>query len=557
MGATLQLDDNLLLDDEQEWARWYESLTEQERSDLARSVQNAPRVAPNPGPQTMAFNSEADIVGYGGSAGGGKSALIALLSILSHTRSVIYRFDAKQLRGLIDDLASFWGTTTGLNRQAGVFRFGDRAGHMVEWGGIGGPGDASAWQGRAHDLLCVDEATQIPEAVYQYLKTWLRTTIPGQRCRILLTFNPPGGPDDVGGGSGRWVIDYFAPWIDERHLNPAQPGELRWFGPDPDTMEVVERPNGDPYELTMTGGDGETITYLHKPESRTFIPARVWDNPFLRNTNYERNLVSLTDKVLRQQMLLGDFRSGIMDAEWQVIPTAWIDEAMGRWTPAGASEPMTALGCDVARGGRDSTILAPRHGWWWDQVKTKPGTDCRFGPDVASFCVENMRDRAEICIDVVGVGSSPHDHLVTIGARVVGIQGSQQKNLPRIDMAMECLNRRSWLYWLLRQVLDPANKLMPALPPDNRLRAELIAHRYSRGRGVIQVEAKEDMKKRLGYSPDRADAVAYSVYHALDTPGGERLNARPHAEVDKAKLYGPGYGSGGGRGARSTSWMGR
>ena len=549
---------DLLLDDEVSWIEWFENLTDKEKQDLALSLENAPRIAPSTGPQTMAFNSPADVVGYGGSAGGGKTALIAILSILRHTRSVIFRFDAKQLRGLVDDLAAFVGTLTGLNRQAGVFRFSDRAEHMVEWGGIGGPGDASAWQGRAHDLLCIDEATQIPQNTYEYLKTWLRTTIQGQRCRILLTFNPPGGPDDIGGGSGRWVIDYFAPWIDERHPNQADPGELRYFGPDPETMEIVECVDGSPYELEMTDADGKQLTYMYTPESRTFIPAKVHDNPYLRNTQYERNLLSLKDPVLRRQMLLGDFRSGIMDAEYQVIPTAWIDEAMGRWTPEGRREPMTAMGVDVARGGRDSTVLARRHGWWWDTLESKDGIKCKDGPTVAAFCTETVRDGAEIDIDVVGVGSSPHDFLVKAGAHVCAVNGSRQKGLPKLDPIMEFANLRSCLYWMARMILDPANGLMPSMPKDNRLRAELIAHRYDRNGGKIAVERKEDMKKRLGFSPDSADAFVASCLNALDTPGGDRLNSAPQGKVDLEKLYGyDNEAQPTRRGTSNTSWMGR
>ena len=546
---------DLLLDDEQSWTEWFEGLSPEDKQDLARSIEHAPRIAPSPGPQTDAFNSPADIVGYGGSAGGGKSALIALLAILSHTRTVIFRQDAKQLRGLVDDLVDFAGTNQGLNRQAGVFRFGDREGHMVEWGGIGGPGDENAWRGRPHDLFCVDEATECGEQKIRFLMTWLRTTLVGQRCRALFTFNPPGGPDDIGGGSGRWIIDFFAPWLDERHPNPALPGELRYFATDPETGGEKEVDSPEPFDIVLQGKPFKVV-----PRSRTFIPARVHDNPFLSGTSYEQQLLSL-EEPFRSQMLLGDFRDGIMDAEYQVIPTRWIDDAMARWSPDGSREPMTAIGVDVARGGRDNTVLARRHGWWWNKLKRKPGIECRHGPEVAAFCTENARDGAEICIDVIGVGSSPHDFLLEAGANVQAVTGSKQKGLPKLDPVMEFLNLRSCLYWMVRMILDPANELLPALPKDNRLRAELIAHRYTRRTGKIQVETKEDMKKRLGFSPDDADAFVYSCLNALNTPGGERLDGNPKVELDMDALYGHDYqvpqrelvGGGGG----NTSWMGR
>jgi hypothetical protein len=58
----------------------------------------------------------------------------------------------------------------------------------------------------------------------RFLLGWLRTVVKGQRCRAVLTFNPPTSAE------GRWIVAFFAPWLDPKHPNPAKPGELRWFG---------------------------------------------------------------------------------------------------------------------------------------------------------------------------------------------------------------------------------------------------------------------------------------------------------------------------------------
>jgi hypothetical protein len=67
------------------------------------------------------------------------------------------------------------------------------------------------------------------------------------------------------------------------------------------------------------------------PRSRTFIPARVTDNPHLYGTGYMAQLQALPEP-LRSQMLNGDFHAGMEDDPWQVIPTAWIerDEPLAR-----------------------------------------------------------------------------------------------------------------------------------------------------------------------------------------------------------------------------------
>jgi hypothetical protein len=68
-------------------------------------------------------------------------------------------------------------------------------------------------------------------------------------------------------------------------------------------------------------------------------------------------------------------------------------------------------------------------------------------------------------------------------------------------------NLRAELWSNFREFLDPEKEAI-SLPPDDELLSELASVKYKiDSRGAIQIEAKEDMKKRLGHSPDRADAA--------------------------------------------------
>ena len=57
---------------------------------------------PQPGPQTEAFHSPADVLFYGGQAGGGKTDLLLGLALTAHKRSILFRREYEQLKGIID-----------------------------------------------------------------------------------------------------------------------------------------------------------------------------------------------------------------------------------------------------------------------------------------------------------------------------------------------------------------------------------------------------------------------------------------------------------------------
>src|SRR5262249_55416948 len=114
---------------------------------------------------------------------------------------------------------------------------------------------------------------------------------------------------------------------------------------------------------------GERIT----PRSRTFIPAKLCDNPILAATGYEATLQAMPEP-LRSILLYGDFRAAMEDDPWQVIPTAWIEAAQKRWTPGPPSGTrLDAIGVDVARGGPAQTGIAKRHGPRFAPLVKLPG----------------------------------------------------------------------------------------------------------------------------------------------------------------------------------------
>ena len=171
--------------------------------------------------QIEALLSKADVLGYGGAAGGGKTDLLLGLAVTRHQRALICRREAVQVKGLEDRAREIIGAAGRYNGSAKVWRLNN--GRMTEFGSVREAHDWRKYQGRPYDLIAFDEAANFLETQVRALMGWNRTTMPDQRCRVVMAFNPPTSAD------GAWIIDYFGPWLDRRHPDPAKPGELRWY----------------------------------------------------------------------------------------------------------------------------------------------------------------------------------------------------------------------------------------------------------------------------------------------------------------------------------------
>jgi hypothetical protein len=454
---------------------------------------------PDPGnaPQVQAYTSPADLLLYGGAAGGGKSDLLLGLAVTAHERSVIFRRTYGDLRGMEQRLIEILGSRAGYNASAMVLRRGRQ---ILEFGALEAPDAESSWQGRPHDFIGFDEGAQLSEDRVRLAMGWRRSSTPGQRCRVVIASNPPVG------GQGHWLLVWFAPWLDPVFPDPAKPLELRWCCTRADgTIAWVDGPGTHVI-------DGVPLEAL----SCTFIPARLDDNRFLRDTGYRTQLMSLPEP-LRSKLLHGDFLTGRADAPSQVIPWSWIEAAQQRWTPDGAQGlKMTTLGVDVAQGGGDETVLAPLHGTWFGPLVRRKGVDTTNGPAVAGLVIEVMRDRCQINIDLTGGwGGSARDHLVAQGIRVEPVVFSQGSPERTKDGQLTFANKRSELWWKFREALDPVQGDGIMLPPDRRLAAQLAAPTWRLRGNAILIESKEDIRKRLGTSTDDADAVILA-WHKRD-----------------------------------------
>lgn len=486
-------------------------LDEASKQELAKEVDEATAEMlwiPNPGPQTNAYFSPADVLLYGGQGGGGKTDLGLGLAFTAHHRSLILRRQYTNLIGLTDRAIAINGTRKGYSGSPPP-RLTTADGRILQFGANAHLGDEQAWQGQPFDLKYFDEASQFLEMQVRFHLGWLRDADHGQRVRAVLGTNPPTSAD------GDWIIGMFRPWLDITHHNPAGPGEIRWFLTVPDDaiagavrdIEVHESDLGtDEYGRRPVQLDGSTLY----AKSRTFIPAALGDNPFLINTNYQAELDALPEPI-RSAVRDGNFMAARADQDWQVIPTQWVIEAQSRWHKDGWKVwSQTAMGYDPAGGGKDSAALAWRHGPWFAEVMTMAGPDTADGSVSAASILKYRRDSSAVIVDVGGgYGGAVTLRLKDNGVAFTGFNGAHGTGQKTVDRSLGFTNARAEAWWRMREALDPDREggSEIALPPDPALLADLTAPTYEVGQRGIVIEKKEKLRERLGRSPDKGDAI--------------------------------------------------
>lgn len=465
-------------------------------------------------PQVLAYHSPAEILGYGGAAGGGKTDLHLGLAGTAHHRSVIYRTVFRSLRAMIERSREIFNAgeashaRDSYNESLHIWRLSD--GRMIEFAAVQRLKDAKKEQGQDRDYYGIDEAAEWPEDVVRLIIGWNRSTRPGQRCRVVLTFNPP--LDD----GGSWIVRFFGPWLDPEHPNPAKDGELRYFAMV--DAEEVERPDGEPFTHK-----GDVIT----PKSRTFIHATLADNPLLEATGYGATIDAMPEPL--RSLLKGNFNAARVANPWQVIPSDWVRLAQERWKarrdPRIQTDPErppatpTAIGLDVARGGKDKTVKTELYGSWFAPQTKVPGALTPDGDTAAAVVVMSDGEPAippcPVGVDVIGVGSSGYDSLKAYdGLIAVAVNFSNGSDKTDRSRQIHFRNLRAEAYWKLREALDPKHGEDLALPDDAELRADLCAATYRITPGGIQIESKEDIVERIGRSPDCGDSAVIAHWTA-------------------------------------------
>ncbi len=224
--------------------------------------------------------------------------------------------------------------------------------------------------------------------------------------------------------------------------------------------------------------------------------------------------------------VLGDFPTSEDNA---VIPLDLVEDAIGRDVENTVFRAVV-WGVDVARYGDDRCALVKRKGnWITERPRTWRQKDLM---ETVGMVAREYFETAEgsrplaINVDVIGLGAGVVDRLRELGLPVFGINVGETSMNPERFM-----RQRDELWWAAR---DYFHRRDVRIPDDPALVSDLCVPTYKLlSSGKIQVESKDDMKKRGVKSPDIADAFC------LTFAGGEfAATHQTHAIEDVPRPYG-------------------
>jgi hypothetical protein len=206
--------------------------------------------------------------------------------------------------------------------------------------------------------------------------------------------------------------------------------------------------------------------------------------------------------------VLGEFATSDTDG---VIPLAWVEDAIDRWRAwddGGRREPVgrRIVGVDVARSGSDRTVIASRQGPVILDIEHHSMQDTMV--TTGQVAAKLTYPGSTAVVDVIGIGAGVVDRLREQRLSVNGFHASERSTAHDKSGELGFLNKRAEAWWQLRDLLDPARGSTVALPDNDELIGDLCAPRWKMtSAGKIQIESKDDIRKRLGRSTDVGDAV--------------------------------------------------
>lgn len=223
-----------------------------------------------------------------------------------------------------------------------------------------------------------------------------------------------------------------------------------------------------------------------------------------------------------------------------LVPQLWIDLAKDRWSKFDGNKTANLrLGVDIAGMGRDSSSFCFRYGNYIEKFRViNSGGEPRHMEMVGHTSVDvkanynmSLNKRPQVFVDTVGEGAGVYSRLLElkrdesnkamVNTPIHSVKNGESakrgdRTLKDITGQYEFKNMRAYLYWCVRDWLNPDNHAEAMLPPDQDYMGLTKLMWNLRSDGSIELEKKEELIKRLKRSPDVEDSIMVTFFPVSD-----------------------------------------
>ena len=261
-------------------------------------------------------------------------------------------------------------------------------------------------------------------------------------------------------------------------------------------------------DVSTPNGAGNSF-YRKRHGGRVKVFVFDWqDDPRKDRAWYEKQKQT-KDPIVVAQEIDRDYEGSVGDA-W--FPGQLVTAAQARGPADVIATGGIRVGVDVARFGDDKTVVTIRRGRVVLRQEQRGKLDVVQAASWAREMTRAYKDMApleQIAVDTIGIGAGVADILRSDGWFPDRQQGMRTvKTVVDVNSALRMddgqnYNLRAYMARQVKDWLETAS-----IPADPELKADLTALKYEFRAGLLLMESKDDMKKRLGRSPDRYDSLA-------------------------------------------------
>lgn len=216
---------------------------------------------------------------------------------------------------------------------------------------------------------------------------------------------------------------------------------------------------------------------------------------------------------------------GISDNQFVLIPSAIIEQLKGVHILRPETRRIIAI--DPSGGGDECPVMYMVNGEVKDTLILHETDTMKIVGQAMIFGGPEKHKCDNYAVDIIGLGRGVADRLGELGKRVIRIDSSEKSTSPQY------YNRRAEMYGYTANLIRDRKT---AYITDPETRKQLASVRFDpksiSSTGELKLEPKEAVKKRLGYSPDRADTYVYGQW-GLQFVDPERPKSRGYEYEDE------------------------